>query len=187
MLNRHPPLHTDSHARTCAHSRALSVTPCASLLIVNPAERNFIFMLSHHPLLINVNQCLLHSTHCKYTWPYLCRGGVAKISTVAKTNWALRDGFSLEEPGDARPSWGVTKMLWLLGGCCWSVSLPSPDRNRKQFSGWEEPLQPSRGARGSRDLPVHLDSCQEQWQQWAGQQGNSAGNFSGACISGHAV
>lgn len=104
MLNRHPSLHTDLQARTRAHSHALSVTPRTSLLIVNPAERNFIFMLSHHPLLINVNQCLLHSTHCKYTWPYLCWEGWQKFPLFLKTNWALRDGFTLEEPGDARPS-----------------------------------------------------------------------------------
>lgn len=68
MLNRHPPRHAHSHTR----SHALRVTSCTSLLIVNPAERNFIFTLSHHPLLINVNQRLLHSTHCKYARPYLC-------------------------------------------------------------------------------------------------------------------
>lgn len=66
---------------------------------------------------------------------------------------------------------GQLKCSDFWGGCfCWLVCAFHPAAmNQKQFSSSEEFLQTSRGTRGLRDLPVHPDSCQEQWQQWEGQ------------------
>lgn len=71
---------------------------------------------------------------------------------------------------------------WLLGGsfCLLVCAFHPMAINRKQFSSSEELLQTSRGVRGLRDLPVHRDSCQEQWQQWEGQWRNFASDFSRA-------
>lgn len=131
MLNRHPPRHAHSHTR----SHALRVTSCTSLLIVNPAERNFIFTLSHHPLLINVNQRLLHSIHCKYARPYLC--WVVFFFLLGSTDG---DGSAQDQPADTPPSRGAMKMIRLFGNAPVGLLMlsPSPATNGESFSGSEE-------------------------------------------------
>lgn len=121
MLNRHPPRHAHSHTR----SHALRVTSCTSLLIVNPAERNFIFTLSHHPLLINVNQRLLHSTHCKYARPYLCW---VVFFLLGSTDG---DGSAQDQPADTPPSRGAMKMVTFQECSCWLAhAFPQPGHKR---------------------------------------------------------
>lgn len=138
--------------------------------------------------------CTVHTANIHGLICALCRAG-AKISTLAR-NWVGSMWWiHAEECGDAQPSFndapeGSIKMLWLLGACfCWFVCAFHPTaKNRKQFSSSEELLQTSRGAGGLRDLPVHLDSCQEQWQQWEGQRRNFASDFSRAsphCLDNH--
>lgn len=54
-----------------------------------------------------------------------------KFPLLLKTEWAPHDGFMQEEPGDAWPSWRVTKMLWLCRGhFCWLVCALSPPQIR---------------------------------------------------------
>lgn len=106
----------------------------------------------------------------------LCAGQGQKFPLLLEIEYTLCDGFIREESGDEQPSFndpperGQLKCSDWGEHLCWLTCAFHPTvMNRKQFSSSEELLQTSRDARGLRDFPVHLDSCQEQWQQWEGQ------------------
>lgn len=138
--------------------------------------------------------CIVHTANIHGLICALCRAG-AKISTLARnwvgSMWWIHTGriWRCTTPFNDPPE-GSIKILWLSGEhLCWLVcAFHHTAINKKQFSSSEEMLQTFRGARGLRDLPVHFDSCQEQWQQWEGQWRNFASDFSGAsphCLGNH--